>query len=241
MWGYSGHKFWSINESQWSHNRPFHHFFLSNSPFRRSNLSKMLEEPLKWPCFTAVTLSLVPHPKGHGEITSYLRDQSPVLMTGSCHSSCAQTTRGTCCSAQLKAWFVYSSSINLEDGFSVQAVFIIYLVPNIYYLFNAQNTTGLCGNMTEAESVPWKAFRLIKRLKEDEWGWMDKKGLEEIKYSIAPHYSPHRAILYSFLYVWNTCNGMAPLFGYKMGNWREKRTSGCMDSKENKQVERWEG
>lgn len=73
-----------------------------------------------------------------------------------------------------------------------------------------------------AESIPWKAFRLIKRLKEDEWGWMDKNGLEEIKYSIAPHYSPHRAILYSFLYAWNTCNGMTPLFGCKMRNWREK-------------------
>lgn len=92
--------------------------------------------------------------KGHGGITSYLRDQSPVLMTGSCHSSRAQTTPGSCCSPQLKAWFVYSSSINLEDGFSVQAAYIIYLVANIYYLFSPQNATGLCGNMTEAESIP---------------------------------------------------------------------------------------
>lgn len=162
-------------------------------------------------------------PKGHRGIISYLRDQSPVLMTGSCHSSRAQTTRETCCSPQLKAWFVYSSSINLEDGLSVQAAFITYLVPNIYYLFSAQNATGLRGNMTEAESIPWKAFRLIKTLKEDEWGCMDKDGLEEIKYSVAPHYSPHKAILYSFQYAWNTCNGMAPLFGCKMGDWREKR------------------
>lgn len=29
-----------------------------------------------------------------------------------------------------------------------------YLVPNIYYLFSAQNATGLRGNMTEAESIP---------------------------------------------------------------------------------------
>lgn len=130
-------------------------------------------------------------PKGHGGIASYLRDQSAVLMTRSCHSSRAQTPRAPCCSSQLQSWFVCSSSINLEDGFSVQAVFIIYLVLSIYYLFSTQNTTGLCGNMTEAESIPWKAFRLIKRkpLKEDEWGWMDENGLEEIKYSIAPHYS----------------------------------------------------
>lgn len=137
--------------------------------------------------------------KGHRGITSYLRDQSPVLMTGSCHSSSAQTTRGSCCSPQLKAWFVYSSSINLEEGFSVQATFSIYLVPNIYYLFSAQNATGLCGNMREP--IPWKAFRLIKRktLKEDEWGWMDKNGLEEIKYSNCSSLLTHNAILYSSL------------------------------------------
>lgn len=173
--------------------------------------------------------------KGHGGITSYLRDQSPVLMTRSCHSSRAQTTRGSCCSPQLKAWFVYSSSINLEDGFSVQAAFIIYLVANIYYLFSAQNITGLCGNMTEAESIPWKAFRLIKTLK-DEWGWMDKNGLEETKYSIASHYSSSQSyfIWLSISMQGTHATGWAPLFGCKKGNWREKGTSGCMDSKEDK-------
>lgn len=101
-------------------------------------------------------------PKGHRGIISYLRDQSPVLMTGSCHSSRAQTTRETCCSPQLKAWFVYSSSINLEDGLSVQAAFITYLVPNIYYLFSAQNATGLCGNMTEARVHSLKSLQADK-------------------------------------------------------------------------------
>lgn len=41
-------------------------------------------------------------PKGHGGIISYFRDQSPGLMTGSCHSPRAQTAPGTRCLSPAK-------------------------------------------------------------------------------------------------------------------------------------------
>lgn len=203
----------------------------------------MLEEPLKWPCFTAVSLSPVPHAKGpRGNNLLSPRSKSCINDWELPLIPSAQATRGTCCSPQLKTWFVYSSSINLEDGFSVQAGFIIYLVPNIYYLFSVQNATGLSDNTTEAESIPWKAFRLIKRktLKQDEWGWMDKDGLEEIKYWIAPHYSQSYFIQLSVCmghmqwdgsFIWMQ-NGRLKGKKVKVAVWTPKRTNRWRDGKD---------
>lgn len=108
----SGHKFPAINESQWSHNLPLCLCFLSNSSFRRCNLSKMLEEPLKRPCFTAVSPLLVFYLKGG--IISPFRDQSSVFLDGSCpeHRPPAALLR-------------QSSSANPANSFLLQPLFLV--------------------------------------------------------------------------------------------------------------------